>query len=81
MFNYYEKKKELIKLRDKIYKKQKKTFNIMHRDKICFENPNIKRYLDEINLLEEIFDIKKYILNMIQKTIGIIKIFSQYMIG
>ena len=54
-----KKKKELIKLRDKIYKKQKKTFNIMHRDKICFENPNIKRYLDEINLLEEIFDIKK----------------------
>ena len=59
MFNYYEKRKDLIKLRDKIYTKQKDVFEIMHQKKISFENLEIKTYLDEINLLEEIFDIRR----------------------
>lgn len=59
MFNYYGEKKELIKLRRKIYTKQKDIFDIMHKKKICFGDIQIKRYVDEINLLEEIFDIKR----------------------
>ena len=59
MFNYYESRKELKNLRNKIYKKQQKLFNIMHKQKIFFDDTSIKKYVSEINLLEEIFDIKK----------------------
>lgn len=59
MFNYYESRKKLIDLREKIYKKQKNIYNIMHNNKIYFGDQKIKNYVNEINLLEEIFDIKK----------------------
>jgi hypothetical protein len=53
-------KKNLKHLRDKIYIKQKFLLQYMYLNNINFKDPNIKIYIDEINLLNEIYSIKKH---------------------
>ena len=59
-FDYRQSYKTLKVLKYKIYVKQKLLLQYMYDNNINFENETIKQYIDEINLLEEIYDIKKY---------------------
>lgn len=59
MFNYAEDSKNLKDLRTKIYNKQRDLLELMYINKINFEDESIKSYINEINLLEEIFEVKK----------------------
>tara|TARA_Y100001978_G_C23356525_1_gene274490 strand:- start:87 stop:329 length:243 start_codon:yes stop_codon:yes gene_type:complete len=59
--NYYDDIRRILKLlRNKIYKKQKVLLNFMYENNIGFNDKTIKIFINEINLLEEIYDIKKY---------------------
>ena len=51
-------KNELKNFKKKIYNKQVELFNIMHENNYSFDDKNIKMNINEINLLEEIYDIK-----------------------
>jgi len=59
MFNYSEDVKKLKELRTKIYNKQKYLLDLMYTNKIDFQDISIRKYINEINLLEEIFEVKK----------------------
>mgnify|MGYP001407548822 CR=1 FL=1 len=60
MFNYEDSCKILKLLRIKIYKKQKMLLEFMYQNNIDFNDERIKIYINEINLLDEIYDIKQY---------------------
>ena len=60
MFNNDESRKILKLLRNKIYRKQKMLLEFMYENSIDFKDERIKIYINEINLLDEIYDIKKY---------------------
>ena len=67
MFNYHYDNKNLKKLRKKIYIKQKNLLNFIYTNNISYKDPQIKKYINEINLLEEIFDIKMIYFNYDKK--------------
>lgn len=52
-------KKDLINLKDKIYLKQKNLMEVMYTDKIKYDDNRIKKNINEIFLLEFIYDSKK----------------------
>ena len=63
MFNYDNisiVKENLKHLRKKIHIKQKFLLEYMYINNINYNDLNIKTYIDEINLLNEIYTIKKY---------------------
>ena len=52
-------KESLITLRDKIYNKQRNLMMYMHNNNINdWEDPKIKLYIGEINLLDEVLEQK-----------------------
>ena len=68
MFNYHNDNHNLKKLREKIYIKQKKLLKLIYTNNINnYKDPQIKKYVNEINLLEEIFDIKLMYFNYDKK--------------
>ena len=68
MFNYHNDNLNLKKLREKIYIKQKNLLNLIYTNNINnYKDPKIKKYVNEINLLEEIFDIKLMYFNYDKK--------------
>ena len=63
MFNYDDisiLKNDLKYLRNKIYTKQTFLLQYMYQNNINYKDINIKIYIDEINLLNEIYAIKKH---------------------
>ena len=58
MFNYTQDFKTLKTLRSKIFNKQRDLLNLMYENKLNFQDPSLKSYINEINLLEEILDIR-----------------------
>ena len=67
MFNYHYDHNNLKNLRKKIYNKQKNLLNFIYINNISYKDPQIKKYINEINLLEEIFDIKMIYFNYDKK--------------
>ena len=58
IFEYQKDFQNLKLLRKKIYKKQKKLLIHMYLNNINFQDKSIKQNINEINLLEEIYDCK-----------------------
>tara|TARA_Y100000590_G_C15576120_1_gene960515 strand:+ start:76 stop:309 length:234 start_codon:yes stop_codon:yes gene_type:complete len=69
MFNNDESRKILKLLRNKIYRKQRMLLDFMYENCIDFKDQRIKIYINEINLLDEIYDIKKYYFDYDSKNI------------